>query len=245
LLLGNPEFAGALECAVAPARFVVEQQCSIVVGGAPVEVRIDGRRRPRWEVLAVAPGSRMELRPMGVGCRSYLCVAGGLAAAQQQQGAWSVDQPGSGVDPKPGLVPVRWDRSWEPDPGILRIVPGPEFCSGAETRFKKDRWIVSRQSSGMGIVLEGNPLVLETHDLLSAPVQDGTVQATAGGLIALLRQRGTLGGYPRVATVIDCDVDRLAQMLPGNNLRFKLVSYKEARRLCDLQAEALRQALYR
>lgn len=91
----------------------------------------------------------------------------------------------------------------------------------------------------MGAVLEGLPLELASHDILSAPVQDGSVQSTGKGLIALLRDRGTLGGYPRVATVIDCDVDRLAQLLPGNRVRFELVDRNEARRLCLLQEKAL------
>jgi len=95
----------------------------------------------------------------------------------------------------------------------------------------------------MGLVLEGEPLDLPGYDLLSAPVQDGTIQATANGLLALLRERGTLGGYPRVATVIDCDVDRLAQFRPGETLRFQLVDRDDARGFCELQERALDAAL--
>lgn len=70
-------------------------------------------------------------------------------------------------------------------------------------------------------------------------MQDGTLQATALGLIALLRERGTIGGYARVANVIDCDVDRLAQLRPGNRVRFREVTPSEARTANGAQAAAL------
>lgn len=239
ILLGNPPTAGALECTMAPAQFRVEQACRILVGGAPVEVRVNGVRRRRWEVLGTDAGSRVELRPTGVGCRSYLCVGGGIVPGENafEDKSYAVGEARHVVDP--GVGSQDWDRKWEPAPGVLRILPGPEFSEAAEKGLQDGSWQVSRQSSGMGAVLEGLPLGLASHDILSAPVQDGSVQSTGKGLIALLRDRGTLGGYPRVATVIDCDVDRLAQLLPGNRVRFELVDRNEARRLCLLQEKAL------
>lgn len=244
LLLGNLRVAGALECAMAPARLLVEEDCRMVVGGAPLDLRVAGGLRRRWEVLSVSAGSVVELRPTGMGCRSYVCVAGGLCDGEGKLGEqWLFSENGGVSRAKPGARPMLWDRRWEPGPGQLRLLPGPEFSEVAALGLSTGRWVVSRQSSGMGVILEGGSLGLEHYDLLSAPVQDGTVQATAGGLVALLRERGTLGGYPRVATVIDCDVDRLAQMLPGDRVRFSMVNREAAVRLCWLQEEALRRAL--
>ena len=140
----------------------------------------------------------------------------------------------------------RLESDWAPRLGELRVLPGPEFEEGVRDGLTEAPWSVTSQSGGMGLVLAGRPLALAgAHDLLSAPVQDGTVQATAGGLIALLRERGTIGGYPRVATVIDCDVDRLAQIVPGNPIRFRFVSQDEARRRCEMQEALVEEHTFR
>ena len=224
-LIGNVPGATALEFALAPAVMVVEKTCRVVVGGAPVEIEIDGQSAPEWTVLEVPSGAQVSVRMGAFGCRFYLAVAADSEAAVV------------------GRTRVEGTEDWAPDPGTVRVLAGPESDPAALEALCGRPWQVGLQSSGMGLVLEGEPLDLPGYDLLSAPVQDGTIQATANGLLALLRERGTLGGYPRVATVIDCDVDRLAQFRPGETLRFQLVDRDDARGFCELQERALDAAL--
>ena len=83
----------------------------------------------------------------------------------------------------------------------------------------------------MGIRLEAvseQLIPARREQLISAPVVDGTVQMTPTGLIVLLRDRQTTGGYPRVLVVVSADVDMLAQIGPGRTLRFKRVTLAEA-----------------
>jgi biotin carboxyl carrier protein len=57
----------------------------------------------------------------------------------------------------------------------------------------------------------------------------GTVQCLPNGqLVALLKHRGTIGGYPAVAHVIRADWARLAQLVPGDWVQFEAVSYDQA-----------------
>ena len=65
-------------------------------------------------------------------------------------------------------------------------------------------------------------------NMISGPVTDGTVQLTPKGPIILLRQRQTVGGYPRVFNVIDPDVDLLAQYRPDQTLQFRPIDFNEA-----------------
>jgi allophanate hydrolase subunit 2 len=37
----------------------------------------------------------------------------------------------------------------------------------------------------------------------------------------LLPARATIGGYPKIATVIDEDLDLLGQLRPGDQIRFR------------------------
>ena len=54
----------------------------------------------------------------------------------------------------------------------------------------------------------------------------------------LLADRQTTGGYPRVGEIISADLHRVAQLRPGDTLRFSQCSMQEAR--SALQAEAKR-----
>ena len=59
----------------------------------------------------------------------------------------------------------------------------------------------------------------------------GAVQVPAGGLpIVLLVEHPSTGGYPKIASVISADLSALAQLRPGDEVRFARVSFDEARR---------------
>jgi len=49
-----------------------------------------------------------------------------------------------------------------------------------------------------------------------------------GTPILLMRDAGTVGGYPKIATVIEADLCRVAQMRPGSAVKFVAISVAEA-----------------
>ena len=60
----------------------------------------------------------------------------------------------------------------------------------------------------------------------------GVVQVPADGKpIILLSDHGTIGGYPKIAVVISADLDKVAQLVPGSNIKFKEVNLEEAEKL--------------
>jgi allophanate hydrolase subunit 2 len=59
----------------------------------------------------------------------------------------------------------------------------------------------------------------------------GAVQIPPDGQpIAMLADRATTGGYPKIGTIVGADIPRLAQLMPGDRLRFDAVDLDEARR---------------
>ena len=98
----------------------------------------------------------------------------------------------------------------------------------------------------MGCRLQGPALeLLNETGLLSSAVTFGTVQVPAGGQpIVLLADHQTTGGYPRIAHVISADFSALAQVRPGQRLRFQEVALAEAQALY-LAQEARVRALRR
>jgi allophanate hydrolase subunit 2 len=93
----------------------------------------------------------------------------------------------------------------------------------------------------MGYRLEG-PVIKHLHGHNTA---DGTVNGSiqvpgAGQPIVLMPDRGTSGGYPKIATVITADLGRFAQLPAGRAFRFKAVTMAEAQAEARKFAELLR-----
>src|SRR5439155_10971209 len=125
----------------------------------------------------------------------------------------------------------------------IRVVLGPqddEFSEETKALFLASDWKISPTSDRMGYRLEG-PVIkhLHGHNIVSDGTVNGSVQVPGNGQpIVLMPDRGTSGGYPKIATVITADFGRFAQTPAGRGFRFKAVAMAEA------QAEAKKFAQF-
>jgi allophanate hydrolase subunit 2 len=117
--------------------------------------------------------------------------------------------------------------------GPIRVVMGPqddEFGDAQKKLFLDSKWKISATSDRMGYRLEG-PVIkhLHGHNIVSDGTVNGSIQVPGNGApIVLMPDRGTSGGYPKIATVITADLGRFAQTPAGKGFRFKAVSMAEA-----------------
>jgi allophanate hydrolase subunit 2 len=120
--------------------------------------------------------------------------------------------------------------------GPIRVVMGPQDDEFGEATqlFLESEWKISATSDRMGYRLEGPVLRhLHGHNIVTDGTVNGSIQVPGNGQpIVLMADRGTSGGYPKIATVITADLGRFAQTPAGRGFRFKAVSMTEA------QAEA-------
>ncbi|MGH8820227.1 MAG: biotin-dependent carboxyltransferase family protein, partial [Rhodoferax sp.] len=116
---------------------------------------------------------------------------------------------------------------WIHTDGPIRVLPGPQadhFTDDALQVFFSQPFTVTRDSDRMGMRLQGPAL---THtalgaDIASDGVTPGAIQVPANGQpIILMADCQTVGGYPKIATVIRADLARLAHARPGMLLRFE------------------------
>jgi 5-oxoprolinase (ATP-hydrolysing) subunit C len=78
------------------------------------------------------------------------------------------------------------------------------------------------------------------RELLSHGIVPGTVQIpTSGEPIIQLVDANTCGGYPKLVNVIEADLWKLGQLMPGRTLRFELTDIDAA-----LSAGAQRHSLF-
>jgi len=127
----------------------------------------------------------------------------------------------------------------------IRVVMGPqddEFADAEKQLFLDSEWKISATSDRMGYRLEG-PVIkhLHGHNIVSDGTVDGSIQVPGNGApIVLMPDRGTSGGYPKIATVISADLGRFAQTPAGKAFRFKAVGMAEAQAEVRKSAELLR-----
>jgi antagonist of KipI len=132
-------------------------------------------------------------------------------------------------------APGNWTRTALARP-ILRVVQGAEwshFTAQAHAALLAEPFTVTPDANRMGARLTGPALPLaRDEELLSAGVTPGTLQAPPDGSpILLLADAQTIGGYPKLAHVITVDLPIAAQLRPGDVVRFREVTLREAHEL--------------
>jgi biotin-dependent carboxylase-like uncharacterized protein len=136
-----------------------------------------------------------------------------------------------------------------PNTTALRVLPAGEyelFTEDSQQRFWTAGWKISSQSNRAGFRLNGAPLAFAQRiEMRSHGIVPGVVQVPPSGEpIIQLSDAHTAGGYPKIGTVIEADLWRIAQAPLGSRLRFVQVTYAaalEARRQTDAWVATLRR----
>ena len=82
----------------------------------------------------------------------------------------------------------------------------------------------------MGIRLESGNKLNKVNDIITEGIPLGAIQVPGDGQpIVMMRDRQTLGGYPKLGCVSPCDISRLAQAVPGEKVNFVFQHEEEAR----------------
>ena len=97
--------------------------------------------------------------------------------------------------------------------------------AGALDDLRGSAYTVAAASNRVGVRLEGPRLAWARRgELRSEGVVPGAVQVPPSGQpIVLLADHPTTGGYPVVGVVAERDLDRIAQLRPGNRVRMRPV----------------------
>lgn len=106
------------------------------------------------------------------------------------------------------------------------------FPERVRQAFVSKPFSVSAQMDRMGVRLGDTSGIFTGQRILSLvsdSVVPGDIQILGDGApIVLMRDHQPTGGYPRIATVIDADCDRFAQIRPGQDITFQPVGVESA-----------------
>ena len=247
VLVGNPPFTAAIEIGPFGACLTARDGAvRVALSGAVRDADIAKRPVAFDTSVTLADGESLTLGFARGGSFSYLAIEGGVQG-EPMFGSLAVNaRAGLGspyprplqagdefaVDAASGAPELRIELP-KPLNGPIRVVLGPqddEFDDANKALFLDSEWKISATSDRMGYRLDGPAIKhLHGHNIVSDGTVNGSIQVPGNGApIALMMDRGTSGGYPKIATVITADVGRLAQTTAGTAFRFKAVSMAEA-----------------
>ncbi|AMY71067.1 biotin-dependent carboxyltransferase family protein [Frigidibacter mobilis] len=237
-LVGNSADVAAVETILAGARFRIEGGAVLLAAAGPgVTLAVDGRTVAPGVSVRAGPGQAIDLGPTRGGVHGYLAVAGGFTL-RPQMGSRSVHlrsgiggdmlMPGTRLGVTGGASgPLALPRMPEHETGPIRVMAGPQddwFPPGTLGTLTAATWRVDARSDRMGRFLDGPRLQHHAGSMVSDGVLPGSIQVPPSGQpIVLMRDCQTTGGYPKIATAISADLDRLAQMQAGAEFRLQLV----------------------
>jgi 5-oxoprolinase (ATP-hydrolysing) subunit C len=258
-LLGNAPFAAAVEIGPFAAAFTArEGAVRVALSGAARSADILGRPVVFDSSMTIPEGETLTLGFAKGGAFSYLATEGGIAgepmfgslAVNARAGLGSPYQrPLQAGDELPAKAasgaPEQRIELPQAAGGPIRVLFGPqddEFAEDVKQLFLNSEWKISPTSDRMGYRLEGPSIKhLDGHNIVSDGTVDGSIQVPGNGApIVLMPDRGTTGGYPKIATVISADLGRLAQITAGTSFRFKAIDMAEAQAAAKTFAQLLR-----
>lgn len=262
--LGQPEGATALEVSLGGLDIVCETgEVSFSVAGGDFQVLLAGVKLRSGCVRTVRAGETLAIRSGPAGSWATLAFCGelachrwaGHAATHSTSGlGGGLLGPGATLLVQHAQVCEAREGEMPPMPAALRdrarvrVVLGPQtehFEPGCVERLLGSAFAVSASCDRMGMRLEGPALPLRRAlSIPSEPLARGSVQVNGEGAASiLLADHQTTGGYPKIATVVSCDLDAVAQRRPGERLRFEAVEPGQAVALARAHAAAVRAFL--
>jgi biotin-dependent carboxylase-like uncharacterized protein len=241
-LLAQPYTAAALEVTFGGLSIRAHGDLQLALTGAPAPAAIDERPMGYFGPFTLGNGQVLTLSAPEVGLRSYLSVRGGIAVPPILKSRATDTLSGLGPPPVQtgDMLPVGQPPAAFPN---VDVAPAPAFSADVlllhALRGPRDDWLanmdalvsslwtVSSHSDRVGIRLTGEPLQYHAtridQELPSEGVVRGAIQVPSGGEpVVFLADHPVTGGYPVVAVLVDSDIDRAAQAVPGQQLRIVL-----------------------
>ena len=240
-----------------------EGSITLAITGGDFLIEYQGQKISSWTVLTLQKGERLSVRAGKSGSWAYLAFSGKLNVKDwlNSSSTHSTSGFGGGVL-KTGQKFTLTDASNQANRigpilkpnfntnDLIHAVLGPQdqyFMNTAIKIFSDSIFKVSDNYDRMGMQLTGPKLELKSAlSIPSEPVVKGSIQVSGDGIpTILLADHQTTGGYPKIATVISSDINRLVQLRSNQNVEFILINSNEAlqktRKFLDMKEKYLQK----
>jgi len=237
-LLGNKEGAACVEFASPGPSVRFLKDTNFTITGIGLKAKLNKRAVSAARVIEAREGDLLEIGSF-TGCFwGYLALGGGIGS-EVVLGSRSQFR---GITRHPRLFKGdRLDTASETgaeaaknkakkrvrikgDQTIIKVYRGPEFSliPEGQRHLFSGSFKVGSNSNRMAYIIDPE-INIAASEILTAPVQAGTVQLTPSGrMIVLMRDAQTTGGYARILQLPATSIDLLARLAVGKPFRFLL-----------------------
>lgn len=246
--LGNPPGSPLIEVSMGGLTLRCEEgTVSFAVAGGGFIVETKGQKRSSWTIATLQAGETLSIRPGPWGSWCYLAFAGDLQSDTWLGSAATHGQSNFGggrINSAQKVHISNAERRDEREGDILcpvsarprhevGVTLGPQdrFFDAATIRaFTETPWTMTGAWDRMGVRLDGPSLVpASALDMPSEPIVRGSIQVAGDGVpTVLLSDHQTTGGYPKIATLLEKDIDAFVQLRPRDQVLFRPVNSADA-----------------
>ncbi|MGH1464763.1 MAG: biotin-dependent carboxyltransferase family protein [Cognatishimia sp.] len=261
-LLSAASPQAAIEMASFGGKFSVSSATRFALTGAPMQAHIDDAEISWNGTHRLCPGQELRIGSAKQGTYGYLTFAGqvetpkvlGSRAVHLNVGLGKALEAGDVLplcadkDLNATLMTLPADMRFHG--GVLRVMHGPQtdlFSIETRQRLCQVQFARSRQANRQGVRLD-HPDARFQSNLVEALASDfvipGDIQVTGDGILyVLMAECQTMGGYPRIGTIVPEDLPKLAQAPLGAGIQLQFPmgideqvdSYSEKRTLAALR----------
>ncbi|PWL17631.1 allophanate hydrolase [Falsochrobactrum shanghaiense] len=243
IALGNSANSPAIEISMGGLMLQCDGGAvTFAVAGGGFVVDHAGQKRGSWMIATLHEGQKLAIRPGHWGSWCYLAFAGRLesdewlgSAATHAMSGFGGGRLMAGRQLTIADAQIREDREGDfPCPVFARprssvhVTLGPQdryFSPDAISVLLSGPWRMTDAWDRMGVRLAGSAIAPEAAlDMPSEAILRGSVQVAGDGVATiLLADHQATGGYPKIATVLDCELDALMQLRPRDSISFSAI----------------------
>lgn len=235
----NNQNGNAIEVMVG-LKLEVQVATTIAITGADLNFKINGILYPIWQTYYVKEGDILSFDKRISGQRAYLTVEGRFNVPKEYESYSTTLKEGFGKKlQKEDILPYyekqradikRLKNELIPkynSPLTLRFLPSYQnnyFSKEEQKKLFDNEYEITIESNRMGAKLKGEAILTEKTNIISEGIAFGSVQIPKDGQpILLLNERQTIGGYPKIGTVLEIDCYKFSQCAIGQKVRFEEV----------------------
>lgn len=238
-ILGNSASTPVLEIMLQGPILEFQEHTEIVVTGADCTILLNEQIIHHNEIIKIKPNDRLEWKSAKNGVFSYLSVKNGFSISPVLKSyAYHPDIYPNNLLKKGALIEINpFTESEDLNAKVsnneslfqtkeIEVYAHAEFQKLEENQQKillNTAFNIGSDSNRMAYSL-GEIKNLPANEIITAPVQPGTVQLTPSGKIfVLMRDAQTTGGYARIFQLTENSINILAQKRTHQKVKFKLI----------------------
>lgn len=255
-LLNNQPKAAQIEITFGMLSLRAHADCVVALTGADLGASINGEPIEPWHRYKLQSGDLLDFGSPVKGLRAYLAVVGGFiveptlgsCATVARENLGGLDGKGSKLragdilnfDQDAQLLSLdslNWsipnvmipDYTKPLDLGVILGYQHESFSCVEMSKLFSTDYKVTQNIDRMGYRLSGSAIKSSLNGVISEGIACGAIQIPADGQpIVLMKDRQTIGGYPKVGCLTALGVGRLSQTGPGSVVRFHPIDIAQA-----------------